>query len=99
MLQQMIDRVVTEFHPQRVVLFGSQATGEADAQSDVDLLVVSDLPGTNRDQAMAIRRSLGLFPVPCDVFVRTPQEFQRQRGVVNNIVYFADRYGKVVYER
>ncbi len=99
MLRQMIEQVVAQFHPQRVILFGSYATGQADEQSDVDLLVVSDEATPAHQQALAIRRSLGRFPVACDVIVKGPADFDRLRRVVNNIVYLANRYGKTVYER
>lgn len=36
-----VDRLVEKFHPQRIILFGSQARGMADDHSDVDLLVVA----------------------------------------------------------
>lgn len=97
-IRQMIDRVAAEFHPRRVVLFGSYATGMAQEESDVDLLVVTD-SSSARDTALAIRRSLADFPVACDVIVRTLPDYERQRQVVNHIVYFADKYGRVVYEQ
>ena len=99
MLREMIEEIVAQFHPRRVILFGSHATGMADEHSDVDFLVVSDEAVPPRQQALAIRRSLRKFPVACDVIVKAPADFDRQRGIVNNIAYLADRYGKTVYER
>jgi predicted nucleotidyltransferase len=98
-LQQMIDRIAEEFHPRRVILCGSRANGQATDQSDVDFLVVSDDGIEARNQAIAIRRSLGDFPVACDIVVSQSSDYERYRGVVNHIAYLADRYGKVVYER
>jgi len=98
-VQEMVDRVATKFNPRRVILFGSHATGTATEQSDVDLLVVSDDGSEARDQALAIRRSLADFEVGCDIIVTPAPEYDRYRRVVNHIVYLADRYGKVVYER
>jgi hypothetical protein len=37
-----IERIVDGVHPKLIILFGSQARGEATADSDVDLLVVED---------------------------------------------------------
>jgi predicted nucleotidyltransferase len=39
---ELLDRIVAHFHPQRVILFGSAARGEAGSESDIDLLVVVD---------------------------------------------------------
>ena len=95
----MVGLVAEQFHPRRVILFGSHAAGQATDLSDVDLLVVSDDGVGSREQAIAIRRSLRGFPVGCDIIVSPLEEFERHRKVVNHIAYLADRYGKVVYER
>jgi uncharacterized protein len=99
MLRRMVDRIAADFHPERIILFGSHAAGSADMGSDVDLLVVADSVRSPTEEAMAIRRGLRDFPVACDVLVKSRRDFDRYRGVVNHIVYFASRYGKVVYER
>jgi predicted nucleotidyltransferase len=103
MLRQMVEQIADQFHPRRVILFGSQAVGIAADGSDVDFLVISDqaFPSafSSRELALAIRKSLGRFPVACDVIVKTDADYHRLRGVVNHIVYLAARYGKVVYER
>ncbi|MGQ9919054.1 MAG: nucleotidyltransferase domain-containing protein, partial [Bryobacteraceae bacterium] len=38
-IQRIVRRIVRQFHPERVILFGSHARGEAGPDSDVDLLV------------------------------------------------------------
>jgi predicted nucleotidyltransferase len=98
-IQEMAARIVERFQPEKIILFGSHASGRADDQSDVDLLVVgkTDLP--DRERYPVFRRALADFPVACDILVKTPQEYERQRVLVNHITYFADRYGKVLYER
>ena len=39
-IDQMVGRIVERFDPERIILFGSAARGEAGPDSDVDLLVV-----------------------------------------------------------
>jgi predicted nucleotidyltransferase len=92
-------RIGREFDAERVILFGSYAKGTATQDSDIDLLVVAhtNLPYSARYGA--VRRLLGNYPAGFDIIVETPEEFARWRTVVNNIVYFADKYGKVIYER
>lgn len=98
-IEEIVNRIAGQFRPLRVILFGSHATGHATEQSDIDLLIVTDDGNGVREQAMAIRRSLGDFQVACDIIVSPCDEYERYRGVVNHIVYLAVRYGKVVYER
>ena len=98
-IQEMSLRIAKAMNPERIVLFGSYARQEADEGSDVDLLVVARTSLPPRERYPAVRRLLADFPASFDIIVKTPEEFARWRNVVNHIVYFADRYGKVIYEK
>lgn len=88
-----------EFHAVRVVLFGSFAHGIATDDSDVDLLVVAETSLPPRKRYGAVRRLVADFPAAFDIIVKTPDEYARSRSVVNTVVYFAEKTGRVVYER
>ena len=82
---------------ERAVLFGSYARGDADAHSDVDLLIVCET-----DVSFFERRSLfpGIFRAfpGCDLLVYTPAEIDERReapGVIGEAL----RTGVAVYER
>jgi len=47
-IQKMVERIVAQFRPEKVILFGSQARGDAGPDSDVDLLVVMPVQGSKR---------------------------------------------------
>ena len=53
MLREIVDRIVRGFSPRKIILFGSRARGTPAADSDVDLVVVTDRPGSRRQQAVA----------------------------------------------
>jgi len=93
---QLIGR---EFKAERVVLFGSHAEGSAGEDSDVDLLVVAETALPAEERYGAVRRLVADCPASFDIIVKTPEEYARWREVVNDIVYFADKYGRVLYER
>src|SRR5437868_3341490 len=76
-VQDLARRVAERFHPERIILFGSQAAGRADEGSDVDLLVIMDSPLRAVEQAVAIRRFLN-YRRPLDVLVRAPAEIERR---------------------
>ncbi|MBM3299875.1 MAG: nucleotidyltransferase domain-containing protein [Deltaproteobacteria bacterium] len=98
-LAQIIDRIQGWFHPEKIILFGSHVTGRATEESDVDLLIVAETDLPAKEKFPVVSRLLAEYPVAFDIIVKTPGEYERCRSVVNHIVYFADKYGKVVYER
>ena len=98
-IEEFSQRIGREFGAERVILFGSYARGEVTKDSDIDLLVVANTSLSPSQRYSAVRRLLADVPFSFDIIVRTPEEYVRWRSVVNNIVYFADKYGKVLYER
>jgi predicted nucleotidyltransferase len=96
-IDAMARRIVERFAPQRIVLFGSHARGEASADSDVDFLVVMPLRGTRLATAVEIRKALRGFGVPKDIVVLTPEEFARKRDIPGTIAYPAAREGVVLH--
>src|SRR5437667_4035927 len=96
-IQRFARRIAQQFHPDKIILFGSYAYGTPHADSDVDILVV--MPARNQlDQAFKIHWTL-LPPFPLDIIVRTPKnlEWRLQEGdwFLREIV----SKGKVLYEK
>jgi len=85
------------YHPQKIILFGSAARGEADAESDLDLLVIKETrePFVERLEVMA-----NLCPpgVHADILVYTPEELKKMLDEENPFIIQALHEGKVVYE-
>ncbi len=95
----MVDRIVRQFQPERIILFGSQARDEGGPDSDVDLLVVVPVQGLKREKAVEIRVALHDIRIPKDIIVTTPEEFAWRKEVVGTIERPASREGKVLYAR
>lgn len=102
LIDRMARRIVREVDPQRVLLFGSWARGEANEQSDVDFLVVEREPfGRNRSrrrEAARIWRCLSEFRIPTDILVYSLDELDRWKDSNYHVVARALREGKVLYE-
>jgi uncharacterized protein len=97
----MVERLVTRFCPERVILFGSHARGEAHEASDVDLLVVmpDDWGGARkREAAVAMLNTLRDLPVFKDVVVTTPEEITRSGHIEGTVVNAALTEGQVLYD-
>lgn len=96
-IKRLSDTIVREFRPERVILFGSYASGTAREDSDVDLLVVMPFRGNRIAKAVEILDKVKARAA-VDVVVRTPADVRRRVALndffLKNIL---DR-GKVLHE-
>ncbi len=99
LLDEIVRRILAVGSPQRIVLFGSHARGDAVPDSDLDLLIVeeSDLPRYRRAPRY-LRALVGVYPAK-DVVVWTPSEIEAWREVPHAFVTTALREGITLYER
>ena len=97
-LQQIVAKIVQLANPDRVILFGSAATGDMTADSDIDLLVVESRVSNTRQESIRLRAALEDVPLPIDVIVMSRQWFDDTKNVIGGIAYPAHKYGRVLYE-
>jgi len=98
-LQEMIQRITTTGNPQKIILFGSRARGDARPDSDYDLLLIEPSDQPRHRRAARYRRALiGLAPAK-DILVWTPEEVAEWRDVPNAFITAAINEGIVLYEQ
>lgn len=91
-------RIGREFHPDKVVLFGSYASGHAAEDSDVDMLVIMPFEGKGFYQSLEILNRLDpLFSV--DMLTCQPRDAARRYAEGDPLIRTALDHGKVLYER
>jgi predicted nucleotidyltransferase len=98
LLKEVVRRVLTVARPDRIILFGSAATGRMTKDSDIDLLVVEPSPANTHERRVAIRDAVGDVGYPVDVIVMRTERFEETKRWIGGIAYPANKYGRVIYE-
>ncbi len=100
LLQEVTRRLVEQFEPEQIILFGSQAWGTPTAGSDLDVLViVSDSELSEYERAVQGHTALSGLDMAKDVIIKTRIEFDFFRQVRASLEYKIAREGKVLYDR
>jgi predicted nucleotidyltransferase len=96
-IEEMTARIVQEFEPERIILFGSYAYGTPTADSDVDLLVILPFEGKAPRKSLEILNKINpKFAV--DILVRTPEQVQQRLAWNDFFLQEIIEQGKVLYE-
>ncbi|NPV87663.1 MAG: nucleotidyltransferase domain-containing protein [Anaerolineae bacterium] len=96
-IQALADRIIREFQPQRIILFGSYAWGNPSPDSDVDLLVILPFEGKSWQMASRIRsRACPSFPM--DLLVRTPEQVSARLAQGDSFLKEITSRGIVLHE-
>jgi predicted nucleotidyltransferase len=98
LLDEIVRRVLTVTRPDKIILFGSAATGEMTRDSDIDLLIVEPDPPNTHDHRVAIYSAVGDIGYPVDVIVIGTERFEATKRFVGGIAYPANKYGRVLYD-
>lgn len=99
-IRDLCNEIVREFHPEKIILFGSYAYGEPDSDSDVDLLIIMPFDGSPFRQAAIILghviRAVGVLPL--DLLVRTSAQVRERLQMGDTFMREIIERGKVMYE-
>ena len=98
LIDEVVRTIAERFHPRRIVLFGSQARGEANQDSDLDLMIEMDTDLRPLDRLIAVASLFRDRMWPLDVVVYTPSEVARDRGRIGTLLQMIEADGRTVYE-
>jgi predicted nucleotidyltransferase len=96
-IPQLVQRIVDEVRPLRIIIFGSGARGEMGPDSDIDILVVMPDGTHRRRTAQLLYRKIRGAGVPFDVLVATPSDLEKHRDNIGLIYRTILEEGKEVY--
>ncbi len=95
----IVERIEAIARPERVILFGSRARGEARPDSDFDLLVIAESDEPRYRPSAPLYAALATIPVEADVVMYAPSAVEEWSAVPQAFVTTAIREGHILYER
>ncbi len=100
-LATILRRIVDEYQPQKIVLYGSLAWGLPDDDSDIDLLIVKDSNESPLDRRVRVRRVAAEAGrrIPFSPLVVTPNELQQRLDMNDSFYQKIITQGRTLYEQ
>lgn len=99
MIGDILRKIVAEYAPQKVILFGSYAYGEPNEDSDIDLLIIKDTDKRPMDRWLEVKRLLRdrNRTVSVSPLVYTRQEIENRLAVRDFFIQEVLEKGVVLY--
>jgi uncharacterized protein len=95
-IKELCKQIVENFHPEKIILFGSYAYGKPNQYSDLDLLVIMPFNGSPLSQAAKIITQIKP-KTALDLIIRTPEQIQERLAMKDNFMKDIIENGKVTY--
>ena len=97
-IKQAVQKVVERFHPKKMILFGSYASGTATRNSDIDLLIIFPKSGNRARRYVEISRELEPMLLPIDLLIRSAKDIQYRLKIGDSFIAEIINKGKILYE-
>ena len=98
LLKEVVRRIRATAEPQKIILFGSRARGQARPDSDLDLLIVVDTALPRHKRSIPYYRALAGLGIAKDIVVHTPAEVEDWKTASCSLIATALREGQILYE-
>ncbi len=94
-----LTQILTAGNPKKIFLFGSYARGEENQDSDMDFYIIEDTTIGKRNNAAKYYKALFQLNHAKDIIVRSLDEFEKYKEVLNTLEYDVYKEGLLLYER
>ena len=98
-INEIVNRIVLTFNPEKIILFGSYAAGNPNDNSDIDLLVINESTLPRHRRSFDIQKSLIGSMIPMDILVYTNKEFENEKTEKHSFLNSIIKDSKILYER
>lgn len=98
-INQMVEKIVKEYQPKKVILFGSYAYGAPTEDSDIDLLIIKDTDKRRIDRWVEVKRILRDLSgnLAVSPFVYTENEIKERTAIKDFFIEEILQKGEVLY--
>lgn len=96
-VQNVVNQIITNYKPKKIILFGSQAEGLASPDSDYDLFMIKDTSGSIAQRQYDVWKSIDDWSIPFDFIVYTPQEIADAKRNGSWFMKQIESKGKTLY--
>jgi uncharacterized protein len=97
-IKQLTELLIQAAKPNRIIMFGSRARGEAGEDSDLDVMVIEEALSDRAGEMVRLNRLLRSFDIPVDLLVVSAEKFNYWRDTPGNVYFEAATEGVVLYE-
>jgi len=98
-INEVVNKIIENYNPEKIILFGTYAKGTQSEHSDLDLLIIKDSNLPRYKRARQVWKYLWGSMVPMDIIVYTNKEFNEDKDVRFTFINNVHRTGKVLYEK
>jgi predicted nucleotidyltransferase len=97
--EEIKKRLLAKFDLEKIILFGSQARGDENIKSDVDLLLIGNVTYSRYKMMTDALRSLGKMDFAFDIVILSSEEFEKHKTIPGTVARYAYKEGRILYEK
>ncbi|MFL0251159.1 nucleotidyltransferase domain-containing protein [Clostridium neuense] len=98
-INRIVNRIVTNINPNKIILFGSYAYGKPNEDSDLDLLIIKDMLMEKHKRGREIRKFLRGMKIPIDLLIYTNSEIEVLKNHKSTFISEILENGRVLYNK
>lgn len=97
-IDNIIAKIIEKDNPRKIFLFGSAINQSGSDPNDLDFLIIKDSTMRRDKRDIEIRNNLSNIIYPMDIFVYTPQEYEKFKNIPSSFINKIVTTGKILYE-
>lgn len=98
-ISEIVEIIATGYNPEKIILFGSYASGKPKEDSDLDLFIIKETNLPRPERTVQVRKMLFGTKVPIDLIVFTPKEIEESKENKYSFINEVLKTGKTLYEQ